>query len=184
MRNEPKRQTSVCRGLPLLLESSHPRNRIKDRARYLTPDPIGILADGPRGGYNHLYNYVQANPLNIFDPKGLAGIGGGAYYGGGAGTSYSSSTCCENNTLYKVKILTFCGGVGIGLKGSPPVGITAGGISSRSGCPHTRYYFKHETVFFLRSVNAQGDSQGPSAGIDAGIYGISTSWAFCSDQKE
>ena len=42
----------------------------------------------------------------------------------GAEAIYSSATCCESNTLYKVTILTVCGGVGIGLKGSLPIGVT------------------------------------------------------------
>lgn len=99
----------------------------------------------------------------------------------GAEAIYSSATCCESNTLYKVTILTVCGGVGIGLKGSLPIGVTGWGVSTRKGCPRTRYYFKHENVFIFRSVNVQGDSRGPSAGIDVGVYGISTTWAFCSD---
>ena len=41
---------------------------------------------------------MQGNPVNLADPKGLTGIGGGAYFGGGAEASYSSSTCCEGET--------------------------------------------------------------------------------------
>ena len=119
--------------------------------------------------------------MNFIDPKGLAGIGGGAYFGGGAEAFFSSSTCCENKTLYKVKILTVCGGAGIALSGTLPVGVTIAGVPPGEGCPRTRYYFKHETVFLCRSVNVQGDSQGLSAGIDIGIYGIGTVWVLCSD---
>ena len=32
-----------------------------------------------------------------------------------------------------------------------------------------------------RSVNVQGDTGGVSAGLDGGIYGIGTSWVYCSD---
>jgi len=144
--------------------------------RYLTPDPIGLAGMDP-----NLYRYVKGNPANLVDPKGLAGIGGGAYFVGGAEVSLSTSTCCERDTLYNVKILTVCGGAGIGLSGTFPVDVTAFSVSSRTGCPRTRYYFKHETVFLYRSVNVQGDSHGPSAGIGAGFYGISTTWVFCSD---
>ena len=55
------------------------------------------------------------------------------------------------------------------------------GVSSNSGCPQTRYYLKHENTFIARSVNFQLDSKMPSAGIDVGLYGIGTSWVFCSD---
>jgi len=129
----------------------------------------------------NLYCYVKGNPANFIDQLGLAGIGGGAYFGGGAEGSFSWTTCCENKTLYKVKTLTVCGGLGVGLSGTLPVGGTIAGISSGSGCPRTRFYFKHENVFIYHSVNVQGDSQGPSAGIDVGIYGIGTVWVFCSD---
>ena len=142
----------------------------------MTKDPIGF-----EGGDVNLYNYVLANPVNYTDPLGLAGIGGGAYFGGGADVSFNWTTCCENKTLFKVYTLTVCGGAGIGVKGALPVGATVGGVSSGSGCPRTRYYFKHQNDFLVRSVNVQGDSKGPSAGIDTGIFGIGTAWVFCSD---
>lgn len=55
--------------------------------RYLTPDPIGIVPYGPERGINHLYSYVQNDPVNFVDPEGLwAHIAGGAAGGavGGA----------------------------------------------------------------------------------------------------
>ena len=128
-----------------------------------------------------MYDYAKGCPTNLMDPQGLAGIGGGAYFVGGAEGSISWTTCCENKSLYKVKVLTVCGGLGVGVSGTLPIGGTIAGVSSRSGCPRTRYYFKHETVFLYRSVNVQADSQGPSAGVDVGIFGISTAWVFCSD---
>ncbi len=143
--------------------------------RYFRDDPIGL-----NGGIN-LYTYAQLNSINLYDPLGLLGGGIGGYYGGGAEISYGQSTCCEKDKKYNVKVLTVCGGVGIGVKGAIPVSVSASSISSRTGCPRTRYYFKHENTFILRSANVQGDSHGPSAGIDAGIYGIATIWVFCSD---
>jgi len=153
------------------------------RARYYDPSIGRFISEDPirfRGGIN-FYPYVQNNPVNFVDPKGLVGIGGGAYFGGGAEAFFSSSTCCENKTLYRVKILTVCGGAGIGLSGTLPVGATFAGVPPSEGCPNTRYYFKHETVFLCRSVNVQGDRQRLSAGIDIGIYGIGTVWVLCSD---
>jgi RHS repeat-associated protein len=59
--------------------------------RYQRTDPIGLT-----GGKN-FFSYAQANPINLFNPKGLTGKGAGAYFGGGAETSYSSSNCCKKN---------------------------------------------------------------------------------------
>ena len=146
-----------------------------ETGRFLIHDPIGL-----NGGLN-LYEYANNNPINQIDPKGLASIGGGAYFGGGAETSFTVTNCCERKSKFRVKILTVCGGVGIGISGTPPIGITTGSVSSRTGCPRTRYYIKHDTALIYRSVYVQGDSKGPLAGIDAGIHGISTAWAFCSD---
>jgi RHS repeat-associated protein len=152
--------------------------------RYLTPDPIGV-----DGGIN-FFAYVGGNPTNKIDPKGMIGFGAGAYYGIGGEFSYSETTCCENENKYLVKLFTSCGELGIGFLGKKPVKLkgTVGksssfnSISSTTGCPRTRYYVKHETTFGYRSVNVQlDDSLRPSAGIDVGIYGIGTSWVFCSD---
>ena len=144
--------------------------------RYVEADPIGFA-----GGDVNLYAYVGNRPVMLKDPSGLEGIGGGMYYVFGGEMSVASSTCCENNTKYEVKIFTSCGGVGLGLKGGPPLSSTAASFSSRVGCPRTRYYFKHENTFVFRSVDVQGDSGGPSAGVNLGNYGISTTWVFCSD---
>jgi len=144
--------------------------------RFISRDPIGFA-----GGDVNVYAYVGNQPVMIKDPSGLAGIGGGMYYVFGGEMSVSSSICCENNTEYEVKIFTSCGGVGLGLKGGPPISSTVASFSSRVGCPRTRYYFKHENTFVARSVDVQGDSRGPSAGLNLGNYGISTAWVFCSD---
>jgi RHS repeat-associated protein len=56
--------------------------------RYLTPDPIG-----QDGGVN-LFTYVENNPINDYDPLGLAGIAldlGGAYATGLGGEVYSNT---------------------------------------------------------------------------------------------
>ena len=160
--------------------------------RYAEADRVGL-----KGGIN-LYVYVRNRPINRIDLFGLMDIdptgfydsssqgpmngslGIGVYFGGGFEVSYSGSNCCENNTAYHVEIMTVCGGAGVGIEGDLPVSIGVGGISSQTGCPRTRYYYKHETVLLFRSVNFQYDGAA-SAGISGGIYGISTSWAFCSD---
>jgi len=157
------------------LHYNYHRSYNPSTGRYLNPDPIGLA-----GGLN-LFAYVQNNPINSGDPNGMVGIGGGAYYVAGAEASFTNSTCCENGNLYKVKILTICGGLGLGIRGATPIGAKIASVSSRVGCPQTRYYFKHEIVFLYRSVNVQGDIHGPSANIDVGIYGISAAWVFCSD---
>jgi RHS repeat-associated protein len=143
--------------------------------RYLRADPVGF-AEGV-----DLYTYVASNPINRLDPKGLFGIGGSAYFVGGAEATLSIHNCCEKSDAYEVTVLTVCGGLGIGLGGAFTPGGTVGGVSSRSGCPRTRYYFKHENVLIYHSVNVQADSQGPSAGADVGAYGLYTAWVFCSD---
>jgi RHS repeat-associated protein len=42
------------------------RNYASNLGRYLTPDPIGI------DGKNNYYNYANQNPVNYYDPYGLA----------------------------------------------------------------------------------------------------------------
>jgi RHS repeat-associated protein len=39
--------------------------------RYPQADPVGVLPRGSRGGFNHLYAYVNNNPIRFTDPKGL-----------------------------------------------------------------------------------------------------------------
>ncbi len=39
--------------------------------KYKQADPIGVSPRGLRGGLNHLYAYVQNNPIRFADPKGL-----------------------------------------------------------------------------------------------------------------
>jgi RHS repeat-associated protein len=145
--------------------------------RYLRPDPIKFA-----GGVN-FYTFVDNRPTRLIDPNGLFSLGGGGYFGGGAEFSYTNKTCCENDKKYDVSILTVCGGVGLAISGKIPFSpsSSAGGISSRTGCPKTRYYVKHENTLFFRSVNVQLDAGGASAGIDVGAYGIGTAWVFCSD---
>ena len=151
--------------------------------RYLTPDPIGL-----EGGIDP-YVYTENDPVNRVDPKGLAtkSLGASAYYGGGFEFAITTTTCCENNAEYLVKFVTVCGGAGISASGGFSRGILSGSIpfgsvsSGSGGCPKTRYYLKHETTFGARSVNIQADKRGFSAGVDIGLYGIGTTWVFCSD---
>ena len=49
--------------------------------RYLREDPIGI-----QGGMNHLYVYVQNNPIRYIDPRGL-------FYPPGTWDAFSSLQC-------------------------------------------------------------------------------------------
>jgi len=79
--------------------------------------------------------------------------------------------------------LTVCGGAGLAITGKIPFGISGAldGISSRIGCPSTRYYLKHEISFGYRSVDVQVDRRGFSSGVDFGPKGIGTVWVFCSD---
>ncbi len=150
--------------------------------RYLTPDPVGL-----EEGIN-LFTYTENNPVNKVDSNGLAATFGiSAYGGGGFEASFTQTLCCENDIEYLVEYLTICGGAGIGIKGGFAKGLLSGsmpmaGVSSNSGgCPQDRYYYKHETTLGIRSVNVQAGRKGVSAGADAGLFGIGTSWAFCSD---
>lgn len=63
-------------------------------ARYIEGDPMGILPDGtPRlGGLNHVYGYVNANPLRYTDPEGLDYWVEGAV-SGEAGMGLHQSVC-------------------------------------------------------------------------------------------
>ncbi len=163
--------------------------------RYIKPDPSHFMQPLEIGVFYHIpfillspqqlnpFPYVQNDPINILDSRGLKGIGVGGYYGGGAEFSYNVTICCEDDKKYKVKLLTVCGGVGLGISGKIPLGISTSldGISSRRGCPKTHYYFKHEISFVYRSIDVQFDRDGPSVGLDFGRKGIATVWAFCSD---
>jgi RHS repeat-associated protein len=167
--------------------------------RYLKTDPIGL-----NSGDFTLYVYGSNNPLKYIDPygyevldpsmassladvestpsTGLSEIGAGAYYGPGAEFSYSSTTCCEDGKLYKVKIVTACGGVGLAGKGKFSLSATISKITSRKGCPKTRYYFKHENSFGIRSTSIQFDKRNIMLGeINVGMKGLGTIWVFCSD---
>lgn len=59
------------------------RNRILDPAsgRFCSRDPIGY------GGGNHLYLYVQSNPLSLLDPLGLDWLDNSANFAAGAADS-------------------------------------------------------------------------------------------------
>jgi RHS repeat-associated protein len=149
-----------------------------DTGRYLTPDPIGLSA-----GIN-LYAYANANPVNVADPSGLYSFGLGAYFGGGAEISWNVKTCCDFNKRYRIRYLTICGGVGLGVFGLSPVGpsLSLAGVSSRENrCIASGYFFRHSTSLIGAHTGVNIDKKGFSGDIDFDLgLGAETSWKFCS----
>jgi len=163
--------------------------------RYLTPDPShSVHPEGTSIPYVlpyifnipqelNRYSYVQNDPMGRVDKRGLLGTGFGGYGGGGGELSYNIVKCCENGSEYNVKVLTICGGIGVGITGKMLFGSSAsfGGISPGKSCPQTRYYFKHENSFGFRSIGIEVGRRGVTAGVDFGIKGVASIWVFCSD---
>ena len=100
------------------------------RARYYSPtfqrfvsqDPIGVV-----GSETNTYKYVADDPVDFFDPHGLATTGNGVIVGGavgGAGATVDVQIVRDTQGNYGVAV-TVCGG-GI----SQPLGVSVGGIHS------------------------------------------------------
>jgi RHS repeat-associated protein len=100
------------------------------RARYYSPtlqrfiaqDPLGVAGGGPT-----LYGYAANDPIDFFDPLGLATTGNGVIVGGavgGAGATFDVQIVHDTQGNYGVAV-TVCGG-GI----TQPLGVSLGGIHS------------------------------------------------------
>ncbi len=89
---------------------------------YPHADPLGIATSWPRAptaGLNHLYSYVNANPLRAIDPQGLlkwtgdfGGVGASDILGGGLYAFELTSECACGK---QVRVSGFASGVGAGV---------------------------------------------------------------------
>jgi hypothetical protein len=149
--------------------------------RYIESDPIGILSRGPRGRLNHLFVYVENNPVLYQDSLGLCKwrgsltlIGrGGEVLGGAVGIMSLQSDCCHCKKVSGT-YSAFMGGFTIGIPYS-----TSTQFLTFEG-PDTPDVSDPRGLFSIVSAGAGGSGVGYGMGqvttgnliaeIDAGMY--------------
>ena len=148
--------------------------------RYLTPDPIGLMAN------LNLYGYADQNPINRFDPRGLyRDVGGGfGLTAGIVGVSASIHTesCCDDQGRKHVRtVRTVCIGLelGLGLKGGSHVAISD--VKKPGKCPkmydESGYYSEQQGVWGALVVGREYSITEKSGGWKFGFGG---GWAIYS----
>jgi RHS repeat-associated protein len=88
--------------------------------RYVQPDPLGVLTTRrptPATGLNHIYGYVNQNPLRWSDPLGLvkwSGWGRSLALGPYGRDEYELESECKCGTKVRIKVTVNSGGLGKG----------------------------------------------------------------------
>lgn len=153
------------------LNQNYFREYESETARYSQSDPIGL-----DGGVS-TYGYVGASPLMWKDPSGLVRWDGTvtagtlAYYGAIGSFRFELESQCVNGRKAKVTVRAEGAGFGLGLRGTPPVGLTGSNVTLQDYLPDISI----ENLNGLFVTYGAGLTAG-SASYSCNAYQIGSQW--------